>query len=173
MAEIRTENDAIGFDNTQASDAKRFREGLLFLLAKVNVDFCDDEQRKNIKIIYELLAQLEKGLLIDATNILLWLLQEELKSRKFFTLMCDAGLGDTYYQVDLGDAILLLFGFESVAEEVADFYDDVIEKHSSRLEANGESLMQNTLMAYAELAGVFGSGFRGLRMGRIEAVYQR
>ena len=93
--------------------------------------------------------------LTDETEISLYLISEELKSRKFFNGLLDLGLDNCYYQPNLDKLIMASVGLHDDADETFDFYYHVIEKHSKLITTSKESVTQQALEVYITLtAGV-------------------
>ena len=90
--------------------------------------------------------------LTDETEISLYLIGEELKSRKFFNGLLELGLDNCYYQPNLDKLIMAFVGMHDDADETFDFYYHVIEKHSKLITARKESVTHQALEAYIELA---------------------
>ncbi len=87
----------------------------------------------------------------DDQVIVTHLIQEELKSRKFFNTLRTVGLDDAFYQTDLCNLILAHFELDAEANAVLDFYYQLFEKHSAHVEANRSSLEQLAEAVYREL----------------------
>ncbi len=92
-----------------------------------------------------------KSASINSEHTVVHLIQEELKSRKFFNTLRSVGLDDAFYQTDLSALILAHFELDAEANAVLDFYYEVFEKHSAHVEANRNSLEQIAEAVYHEL----------------------
>lgn len=84
-------------------------------------------------------------------QLALFLIAEELKSRKFFTTLREVGLDYTFFQPHLDDAILDCLGLDICSDEVFDLYYRVIEKRSGRIKDDRDSVMKQALKVYLEL----------------------
>jgi len=81
----------------------------------------------------------------------LYLIREEMKSRKFFHTLQHAGLDDCYYQPHLDTLILQSIRFDDGSDETYNVYDAIIEKRSRKIEADNDSIMKQALKVYNEL----------------------
>jgi len=84
----------------------------------------------------------------------LYLIKEELKSRKLFHALREAGLDDCYFQPHLDTLILRSVGMDDGTDETFSLYYDIIEKRSKKIEADNESIMKQALKVYMELLEV-------------------
>jgi hypothetical protein len=73
-------------------------------------------------------------------DLILYLIREELKSRKFFSGLQRLGLDYCFYQPHLDKPILAAVGFDDPSEEVYKFYFKVIEKRSRKIREDEESI---------------------------------
>jgi hypothetical protein len=85
------------------------------------------------------------------TQVSLCLIKEELKSRKLFEALHQAGLDECYYQPHLDSLILKSIGLDDHTDETFARYDAIIEKRSKKIEADYESIMKQALKVYMEL----------------------
>jgi len=85
------------------------------------------------------------------TEVILQLIGEELKSRKFFNSLTHLGLDNSYYQPNLDNLIMAYVGLHDNDNQTFDFYYSVIESHSERINKNKESVMEQALEVYVEL----------------------
>lgn len=81
----------------------------------------------------------------------LYLIKEELKSRKLFHALHEAGLDDCYFQPHLDSLILKSVGLDDGTDETFSLYDNIIEKRSKKIEADYDSIMKQAFKAYQEL----------------------
>ena len=95
-------------------------------------------------------AKLTLVKLPDDLQVLLYLIREELKSRKFFHALEKAGLGDSDYQPNLDSLILHYAGLDS-GDETFEDYDSMMERRSSKICEDQESITRQALKAYQEL----------------------
>lgn len=84
-------------------------------------------------------------------RLALFLIREELKSRKFFNGLRQVGLDYTYYQPHLDEAILNCVGLDSESDEVFDLYYALIEKRCTKIREDETSVMKQALKVYVEL----------------------
>ena len=85
------------------------------------------------------------------TELLLLLIKEELKSNKFFSGLAKVGLEDCYYQPNLSNIILAQAGFEDCPDDLMNYYTDLVEKYSERIEDDNDSVTKEALDLYMEL----------------------
>lgn len=88
------------------------------------------------------------------TQITLYLIKEELKSRKLFHALHEVGLDDCYFQPHLDTLILRSVGMDDGTDETFSIYYDIIEKRSKKIEGDHESIMKQALKVYMELMQV-------------------
>lgn len=86
-----------------------------------------------------------------ATDLTLFLIKEELKTRKFFGTLEKAGMGDCYYQPHLDTLILASVGLDDDSDETFNRYLSIIEKRSKKIKASNNSIMKQALKVYQEL----------------------
>lgn len=80
----------------------------------------------------------------------LYLIREELKSRKLFWVLQQAGLEDCYYQPHLDSLILRGVSIDSSDENFSQ-YMTIMDKRSKKIEADQKSITKQALKAYYEL----------------------
>ena len=88
------------------------------------------------------------------TQIALYLIKEELKSRKLFHALHEAGFDDCYFQPHLDTLILRSIDMDDGTDETFGLYFDIIEKRSKKIEADNDSIMKQALKVYMELMEV-------------------
>ena len=81
----------------------------------------------------------------------LYLIREELKSRKFFNTLHEAGLDDCYYQPHLDSLILRCLDLDDDTDATFDAYYDIIDRRSKKIAADHELITRQALKAYYEL----------------------
>jgi len=81
----------------------------------------------------------------------LFLIKQELKSRKFFNTLRTLGLDNSHYQPHLDELILANVGLNDDANETFDFYYLLMEKHSEKIEPDNESITHEAFQVYLEL----------------------
>jgi hypothetical protein len=80
----------------------------------------------------------------------LYLIREELKSRKLFWALHEVGLDDCYFQPHLDSLILRGLGIDS-SDENFTRYMDIMDKRSKKIDADQQSITKQALKAYNEL----------------------
>lgn len=85
------------------------------------------------------------------TQFSLYLIKEELKSRKLFQALHEVGLDDCYFQPHLDSLILRSVGLDDGTDETFSIYDSIIEKRSKKIEADYDSITKQAFKAYQEL----------------------
>ncbi len=81
----------------------------------------------------------------------LYLIREELKTRKLFHALHQAGIDDCYFQPHLDSLILAGIGWDDYSDELFSRYSAIMEKHSKKIEADPDSIVKRALKAYVEL----------------------
>jgi len=84
----------------------------------------------------------------------LYLIREELKTRKFFEALHQVGLDDCYFRPHLDSLILRSIGLDDGTDETFIIYDDIVEKRSKKIYADNNSIMKQALKVYMELMDV-------------------
>lgn len=85
------------------------------------------------------------------TQVVLYLIREELKSRKFFRTLQNMGLDDCYYQPHLDELILRNLDLNDDSDETFDAYYQIIERRSKKISTDNDSIMKQALKVYYEL----------------------
>lgn len=88
------------------------------------------------------------------TQIALHLIKEELKSRKLFHALHEAGLDDCYFQPHLDTLILRSVDMDDGTDDTIGLYYEIIDRRSKKIEADNDSIMKQALKAYMELLEV-------------------
>lgn len=81
----------------------------------------------------------------------LYLIKEELKSRKLFHALHEAGLDDCYFQPHLDSLILRNIGIDENSDETFIRYDDILDRRSKKIESHNDSIMKQAMKTYTEL----------------------
>lgn len=84
-------------------------------------------------------------------ELTLFLIREELKSRKFFSGLQELGLDDCYYQPHLDELIMANVGLDDDQDKTFDFYYNIMEKYSKEIEPDRDSITEQAFNAYMEL----------------------
>jgi hypothetical protein len=81
----------------------------------------------------------------------LFLIKEELKSRRFFEGLHSVGLDDVYLQPHLDRLILKSVGLDDGTDETGEFYFKIMERRSKKIDADNDSIVTQALKVYMEL----------------------
>jgi hypothetical protein len=81
----------------------------------------------------------------------LYLIKEELKSRRFFEGLHKVGVDDIYFQPHLDKLILKSVGLDDGTDETSEFYFKVMERRSKKVLADNDSIVTQALKVYMEL----------------------
>jgi hypothetical protein len=84
-------------------------------------------------------------------QLTLYLIREELKSRKLFLTLHEVGIDDCYYQPHLDSLILNNVGLDDGSDETFNICQQILDKRSRKIEADNDSIMNQALKAYHEL----------------------
>jgi len=87
-------------------------------------------------------------------QISLYLIREELKSRRLFQSLHQVGLDDCWFQPHLDSLILESMGMEEYNDEMFARYDAILEKRSRKIEASNDSVMKQAMKVYGELCSL-------------------
>jgi len=90
----------------------------------------------------------------DDTEQTLYLIREELKTRRFFQALHKVALDDCYFRAHLDSLIMKSIGLEDHTDETFIIYDDIVEKRSKKIHADMDSIMKQALKVYMELMEV-------------------
>ena len=81
----------------------------------------------------------------------LFLIKEELKSRKFFNTLQQMGLDDCYFQPHLDTLILRSLDMDDDSDKTFDAYCEIMERRSKKIDTDNDSIMEQALKTYHEL----------------------
>ena len=81
----------------------------------------------------------------------LYLIQQELKSRKLFDILYLAGLEESCFQPNLDRLILQNLGLDDCTDETFRIYNNIIDKRAKKVEATKESILKQAMKVYEEL----------------------
>jgi len=87
---------------------------------------------------------------LSKTEITLYLIREELKTRKFFNTLREAGIEDVFLQPDLGTLILNNIGLDDGTDETFYFYSDLMDASSKSIKDH-ETIKQLAIHVYQAL----------------------
>lgn len=85
------------------------------------------------------------------TQIALFLIKEELKTRKLFQALHDAGLDDCYYQPHLDTLILQSVGVYDGTDETFELYTEIMDRRSKKIDMDHELIVKQAMKVYMEL----------------------
>lgn len=88
---------------------------------------------------------------LESERLIIALISEELKSRRFFNTLQDLGLDDSWCQPHLDDIILSCFGLKEVNDETFDFCYDLIDTHAQKIDQSTTSVQKQARVVYAKL----------------------
>lgn len=100
----------------------------------------------------------------DDIQTILYLIGEELKSRRLFHALHKIGIDDCYFQVHLDSLILSQIGLDDGRDDTFHLYTDIMDKRCKKIAADRESVMKQALRVYHELLQVKKSGRTNLNM---------
>ena len=86
-------------------------------------------------------------------EFILALIQEDLKSRKFFGGLRKLSLDDCYYESSISRLVFACAGFDEVTDQLFDFYHRQVEKCCEEMEASNQSVAKQAMVVYAALIG--------------------
>jgi hypothetical protein len=86
-----------------------------------------------------------------SAEVTIFLIQQELKSCKFFAHLNEIGMGDSFFQPHLGTVILAQVGLEDGKDETMNFYVELIDKRSRKITGSNESVMKQAMKVYVAL----------------------
>lgn len=84
-------------------------------------------------------------------NLTLFLIAEELKSRKFFNGLMHVGFDYTPFRPHLDEAILAALGLDVEQNAVLEFYERVMDNHANALTEQQEAIACEAAKAYDTL----------------------
>jgi hypothetical protein len=84
-------------------------------------------------------------------ELILFMIREELKSTALFNGLARVGLDDCYFQSHFGTLILAYMGFEERSDDLYEFYNDLIDKYSEKIEADNDVTMKCAFDVYVEI----------------------
>lgn len=84
-------------------------------------------------------------------ELVIFLISEELKSRRFFTSLQHLGLDDSYFQPHLDEAILACLGLNDDTNATFDFYCSVMNEHAVKIGIKKELVEEQASEVYEKL----------------------
>lgn len=85
------------------------------------------------------------------TELILFILKEDLKNTKLFNGLESAGLTDCFYRADFAALVLGYMGFDEVPDDLQEFYADLISRYSEKIEPDNRVIMEYALDVYNEI----------------------
>lgn len=90
----------------------------------------------------------------DDIQVSLYLIREELKSRKLFSALHQAGIDDCYFQPHLDSLILRSVGIDDASDETTNQYNEILDRRSKKITADNDSIVKQAMKVYWELREV-------------------
>jgi len=84
-------------------------------------------------------------------DLILFLIQEELKTTRLFNGLSELGLNDCFYQSHFATVILASMGFRERPDDLYEFYLDLITMRSKKLKPNNDSVAYQAFKVYIDL----------------------
>jgi hypothetical protein len=85
-------------------------------------------------------------------QIPLYLIKEELKCRKLFHILEEAGMTDCDFEPHLDSLIFRIIGLDD--DNVSDKYFDIMERRSKKIEGDNDHIMKQAIKAYHEIIAI-------------------
>lgn len=83
--------------------------------------------------------------------LVLALLTEELKSRRFFSALAELGMDNPYFRPHLDELILNCIGLTDQSNETFDFYSRVMDEHAASIDSKEELVPWQARTVYEKL----------------------
>lgn len=87
----------------------------------------------------------------EKTEIALFLIKEELKTRKLFHILQAAGMHESDFQPHLDSLILQSIGLDDDNDDLFEKYCDIMEKRSKKIDGDRKVLIKQVLKTYYEI----------------------
>jgi hypothetical protein len=87
----------------------------------------------------------------------LFLIREQLKSRRFFNAMRSLGVGESIGEVHLEALILHMMEIDDGSDEVINFFSMLLDKHSQEFDEDLDTLDKSAVVVYSQLVGKWGN----------------
>jgi hypothetical protein len=87
----------------------------------------------------------------EQTELILFLIKEDLKSERFFEILRTAGLGNCSYQPDLSSLILAYTGLYDELDDTWEFYFQLLRLHSYDMPAREPVIAERAKCMYNAL----------------------
>lgn len=88
---------------------------------------------------------------ISPENLIISLLTEELKSRRFFNTLMELGMDHSYFRPCLDDVILNLTGLADDTNETMEFFCATLDAHAQEIGIKEESVREQANAVYEKL----------------------
>jgi hypothetical protein len=85
------------------------------------------------------------------TELVLFLIREELKNSKLFSGLHIAGLEDCPYQSYFGSVVMAYVGLDDGSDEITEFYTKLVDKYTESIEPDNDTIMKCAFDLYTEL----------------------
>lgn len=85
------------------------------------------------------------------TELILFIIKEDLKNTKLFNALESAGLTDCFYRADFAALVLGYMGFGEIPDDLQEFYTDLISKYSEKIEPDNRVIMEYAIEVYNEI----------------------
>jgi hypothetical protein len=87
----------------------------------------------------------------SSETLVLALLSEELKSRRFFNTLAELGMDYAHYRPHLDTVILTLLGLNDERNETFDFYCRVMDEHAGKIGIKEDTVKEQAKEVYGKL----------------------
>lgn len=84
-------------------------------------------------------------------DLILFLIQEDLKTTRLFNSLSDVGLSDSFYQSHFATVVLASVGFRERPDDLYEFYLALIDRRSKKIKPNHDSVVRQAFKVYIEL----------------------
>lgn len=85
------------------------------------------------------------------TELILFIIKEDLKNTKLFDGLESAGLTDCFYRGDFAALVLAYMGFDDIPDDLQEFYADLISKYAEKIEPDNRVIMEYAIEVYNEI----------------------
>jgi hypothetical protein len=84
-------------------------------------------------------------------ELVLFPINEELKTTTLFNGLAQTGLEDCYFQSHFDTLVLALIGFDKRPDDLHQFYTNLIDEYSEEIEAYNDIIMRCIFEVYVEI----------------------
>jgi hypothetical protein len=85
------------------------------------------------------------------TELILFIIKEDLKNTKLFNALESAGLTDCFYRADFAALVLGYMGFDDIPDDLQEFYADLISKYAEKIEPDNRVIIEYAFEVYSEI----------------------